>query len=180
MNLLVFDLEATCWNSNGTALRKQEIIEIGACILDEYGRVESTFQSFVKPQMNPFLSNYCMQLTTITQEEIDKAKSFPKVLESFIDWANPEDEDYIFCAWGDADKDLLKSDAQSFNLDISWLKPYIDIKARYHRNRQLSKLQGLDRVMHTNGFHFEGQRHRAIYDALNLAKLVAKYKEEWV
>ncbi|MBK9272477.1 MAG: exonuclease domain-containing protein [Saprospiraceae bacterium] len=180
MRHLVFDLEATCWNSGNNHFRQQEIIEIGACILDEYGRVESTFQSFVKPLNHPLLSTYCTQLTTIQQEDINKANSFPKVMEKFLEWGNLEEDEFLYCAWGNSDQVLLKSDAENFNIDVSWFDPYIDIKARYHRNRQLSKLQGLDRVMHQNGFHFEGKRHRALYDALNLAKIVSKYKEEWI
>ncbi len=39
---------------------------------------------------------------------------------------------------------------------------------------------GLDKVLKTNGFEFEGQHHRALPDSLNLAKLVSKYVDEWV
>ena len=179
MKFLVFDLEATCWNSPGNELRVQEIIEIGACILDPYGEIETKFQSFIRPVKNPILSPYCRNLTMIEQPDIDRAKSFKQVMERFFEWADPETEEYLFCAWGDADKELIRSDAKLHNFSIDWISPYLDIKDRYHRNRNIQKKMGLDKVLYLNGFAFEGRRHRALYDALNLAKLVSKYKDEW-
>ena len=180
MRFLVFDLEATCWNSIGTESRQQEIIEIGACILDEYGHIDDQFQSFVKPIKFPLLSPYCKSLTEIMQTDIDRARTFPVVMDQFQDWADIDIQQYCFCAWGQADKELLKANGILHNYDMAWLKTYLDIKSVYHRNRNFTKMQGLDRVLHSNGFNFEGKRHRALYDALNLAKLVSKFKEEWI
>lgn len=180
MEFLVFDLEATCWNSPGTQMRQQEVIEIGACILDGYGHIRDQFQRFVKPIKFPVLSPYCRNLTDIQQEDIDKAKDFPYVMNQFFDWAEMEDRDYYYCAWGSADRELLLSNASLHNYSLDWFSYYLDIKNLYHRNRSLSKFQGLDRVLYSNGFSFEGKRHRALYDALNLAKLVSKFKEEWI
>ena len=115
----------------------------------------------------------------IEQNDIDRAKSFAHVMDKFLEWADPYSEDYLFCAWGDADRDLIRSDARVHNFSIDWFTPYVDIKDKYHRNRNMQKKLGLDKVLYLNGFSFEGRRHRALYDALNLAKLVSKYKDEW-
>ncbi|HQX43996.1 MAG: exonuclease domain-containing protein [Saprospiraceae bacterium] len=180
MKFLIFDLEATCWESHVSHLYQQEIIEIGACIMNQYGEIESTFSSLVKPNIHKFLSPYCKNLTQINQEEINKAKIFPEVLDRFLDWADIPDVSYGFCAWGRADYNLILTDCKLHKLDSKWLIPYVDIKHQYHRNKELNKLMGLDKVLKTNGFEFEGQRHRALPDSLNLAKLVSKYVDEWV
>ncbi len=85
MKFLIFDLEATCWESHVSHLYQQEIIEIGACIMNQYGEIESTFSSLVKPNIHKFLSPYCKNLTQINQEEINKAKRFPEVIDRYLD-----------------------------------------------------------------------------------------------
>lgn len=178
MKYFVFDLEASCWNDNSQ--HRQEIIEIGACIVDEYGRLDKTFSSFIKPVVNPSLSKYCKSLTGITQEEVDKAKTFPKVIEQLMDWAEIPDEQYVFCAWGAADLKLLQNDAILHRIELEWLEPYVDIKSQYHHNKEIDNPSGLYKVLKKNGFEFEGQRHRALSDATNLARIIAKYIDEWV
>ncbi|MGH0178021.1 UNVERIFIED_CONTAM: hypothetical protein FKN15_076564 [Acipenser sinensis] len=42
---------------------------------------EDSFQEYVKPEVNSQLSDFCVQLTGITQETVDKADTFPNVLQ---------------------------------------------------------------------------------------------------
>ena len=48
MNFIVYDLEATCWNGHQIS-ETQEIIEIGAVLMNNYGEVEKDFSAFVQP-----------------------------------------------------------------------------------------------------------------------------------
>lgn len=178
MKYFVFDLEATCWNDNSNY--QQEVIEFGVCIIDEYGRLGKTYSSFIKPIINPTLSRYCKNLTGIDQYEVDKAKLFPKVMDSIMDWAEIPDEEYVFCAWGQADLKLLQQDAHLHKYDLDWFYPYIDIKSQYHQNKEIPVTNGLYKTLKKNGFEFEGPRHRALSDATNLARIIAKYIDEWV
>ena len=178
MKYFVFDLEATCWPENKG--KSQEIIEIGACIIDPYGTLIKTFTSFVKPVINPTLSSYCKGLTKITQAEVDAAKNFPQVIHKLLDWAEISDEEYAFCAWGAADLKLIQNDSVLHKIDFNWISPYVDIKSQYHRNKDIVNLSGLYKVIKQNGFEFEGTKHRALSDAVNLARIVAKYIDEWV
>src|SRR6185437_2722644 len=41
---------------------------------------------FVKPSLSPSLSSFCTQLTGITQDVVEAAFSFVKVLDVFEDW----------------------------------------------------------------------------------------------
>ncbi len=77
MNYIILDLEATCWKDRNNG-KPNEIIEIGALKIDENGKTISEFSRFVKPKLNPTLSDFCMELTTIPQSEIDSASNFPK------------------------------------------------------------------------------------------------------
>jgi 3'-5' exoribonuclease 1 len=63
MNYVIVDLEATCWEGRDSS--RNEIIEIGAVLVNEQQEILSEFEQFVRPLMNPVLSEFCKNLTTI-------------------------------------------------------------------------------------------------------------------
>jgi len=101
-NHIILDLEATCWKDRGVK-KQNEIIEIGAIKIDGNGKLISEFSEFVKPKLNPELSDFCKELTTIGQSDIDSADTFDCVIERFKKWINL-DEPYILCSWGFYDR----------------------------------------------------------------------------
>ncbi|KAG2112847.1 ribonuclease H-like domain-containing protein [Suillus clintonianus] len=90
---LVLDVEATC--EEGTGFQwPNEIIEWPVCLMrwkDKSNLVGTTcqleivdeFRSFVKPTWRPQLSQFCMDLTGITQAQVNSAPNFQKVLKMF-------------------------------------------------------------------------------------------------
>lgn len=75
---VLFDLECTTWE--GAAARgwsgpgeHREVIQMGATLTDTE-RFTEQFHSkcLVRPRINPVLSDYCKNLTGITQEELDQ------------------------------------------------------------------------------------------------------------
>ena len=178
MQFIIFDLEATCWSGNSLG-RIQEVIEVGAVRISSVGEYIDSFQSFIRPVQYPMLSAYCQELTGIGQENVNRALQFDSVMENFLHWMEPEIEHTILCSWGAKDIDLLKSDCSQFDLETDWLEPHIDVKAQYHRIRNLGRKQGLYKTIDKEGFEFEGSHHRALDDAVNTAKLFVKYLDEW-
>ena len=81
---VIFDLEATCWDSGAkTNNQINEIIEIGAVKLGENLAQVGTFQTFIKPTKNPILSDFCVELTSIKQRDVDNAPYFAEALYDF-------------------------------------------------------------------------------------------------
>lgn len=61
--------------------------EIGAVLVNlKSGSIESEFHEYVRPTRNPILSKYCIDLTGITQEMIDRESSFTAAYPTFINW----------------------------------------------------------------------------------------------
>lgn len=61
--------------------------EIGAVLVNlKTGAVESEFHQYVRPTMNPVLSDYCINLTGITQQLIDQQSPFTIVYQKFFGW----------------------------------------------------------------------------------------------
>jgi 3'-5' exoribonuclease 1 len=180
MNFIVYDLEATCWEGRPPNM-VQEIIEIGALKINRYGEVESVFNRFVRPAMNPTLSLFCRQLTTIDQVSVNRARPFPEVVQDFQEWAGVLDyEDCLFCSWGSFDKKMLIQDSELHRLEFDWIEPnHLNVRRQYHDLRGWSTYKGLKRVVELEGFDFSGVYHRAISDAENLAKVFVKYIDMW-
>ena len=179
LKFIIYDIEATCWGKYAPP-KQQETIEIGALMLDRYGEVQDTFHRYVRPKLNPLLSNYCFDLTGLEQETIDRAAYFPDVAEDFQDWIEVFDEDYMLCSWGSFDQKILMSDCDLYNMETKWLEPYMNLRRQYQTMKRSRRNQGLKYVVEKEGFEFTGTNHEAIADAENLAKVFIKYLDDWV
>ncbi len=90
---VLFDLECTSWEGAGVRGwsdpgEHREVVQLGAIIVDTENFNElSVFKSFVKPRINPVLSEYLIELTEITQEDVDReGVEFPVFLNNFFQW----------------------------------------------------------------------------------------------
>ncbi|MBI3298928.1 MAG: GrpB family protein [Elusimicrobia bacterium] len=166
--LVVFDLEATCWEK-GTVVERQELIEIGAVRLEADFAVRGEFQRFVRPTGEPALSDFCRRLTGIRQEDLDAAESFLPVLASFVDWAGPGP--LRFASWSTYDLRQLRSDCRRH---LAALPPplecHLDLRQRFSEQRGLEP-QTMKRALELAGLAQEGHHHRGLDDARNIARL---------
>ncbi len=177
MKRIIYDLEATCWEGQPHA-DQQEIIEWGAVLIDEYGDIQDHFQSFVRPLLAPYLSTYCQRLTGIDSRSVLEAPTFREVAEEFYDWL-PMGEELLFIAWGKRDLMFLKSDATLSDSDISWMHPQMNLKRSYQVLKRLPRPVGLKRALKACAIDWEGEEHRAYWDALNTAHLYLKFMGDW-
>jgi len=76
----------------------REIVHIWAIMVDIKTRQEiSSFSIFIKPIKNPIVSDYFINLTKITQEEIDTQwKDFVTAVNEFVQWAGDTIELYAY------------------------------------------------------------------------------------
>lgn len=178
MNFIIYDLEATCWRGRPPQ-KIQETIEIGALLVNDYGEVEDVFSRFVRPIVSPNLSAFCEELTSIRQEDIDRAETFDRVIDDFFEWGRIDEEDYVLCSWGSFDKKMFIQDCELHDLDPEWARTHINLKRQYQGIRRSRKPFGLRRAVESEGFEFTGTHHRAIADAENLTKIFTKYLDMW-
>jgi inhibitor of KinA sporulation pathway (predicted exonuclease) len=169
MDYVIVDLEATCWEQ-GTKVEKMEIIEIGAVYVEGERFDEiSEFQTFVKPSINPIISDFCSKLTHIKQTKIDAAPSFGDGFQKFINWIG--DNPFRLCSWGDFDYQLFCHELKRCSMEwpeaflghINLKKVYADV----YNTRQL----GLRGALQKQGMSFEGAHHRGIDDARNIVRI---------
>jgi 3'-5' exoribonuclease 1 len=167
--IVVVDVEATCWKK-GVFSRKKETIEIGAVRL-LLARAQSTwpeFQTFVRPQRLPRLSNFCRELTGITQRDVDAAPTFPEALRLFLEWSQPS-ERVVLATWSHYDLWQLDLDLQAHGLPKLGF-PVLDVKKLAARIVGSKSFEETVRDLAPDSLAMP--RHRAIADARRTARIL--------
>ncbi|NWH75287.1 ERI2 exoribonuclease, partial [Piaya cayana] len=188
--LVVLDLEATCWRDQERRL--PEVVEFPAVLFNaSTGRIESEFHTYVQPQEHPLLSEFCTELTGITQAQVDEGVPLHICLSQFLKWiqkiqkekkiifssdgprhSNSEAKLCTFVTWTDWDLGVcLHYECKRKQLrkpDI--LNSWIDLKATYKAfyNR---KPKGLSGALQDLGLTFIGREHSGLDDSRNTARL---------
>ncbi|NXC38347.1 ERI2 exoribonuclease, partial [Penelope pileata] len=197
--LLVVDLEATCWRD--ARLRRPEIIEFPAVLLNaSTGEIESEFHAFVQPQEHPVLSEFCAELTGITQARpwfalvtrcFDEGVPLNVCLSQFLKWIQKIQKEKKILFGSDLPSDpTSKAKPCAFVTWTDWdlgvclhyeckrkqlRKPdifnsWIDLKATY-RAFYNRKPEGLNGALQDLGLAFTGRQHSGLDDSRNTARL---------
>ncbi|NXF29128.1 ERI2 exoribonuclease, partial [Nyctibius bracteatus] len=188
--LIVIDFEATCWRDGGRC--SPEIIEFPAVLLNtSTGEIESEFHTYVQPQEHPILSEFCTELTGITQNQVDEGVPLNICLSQFLKWiqkiqnkkkiifnsdipshCTSEAKPCTFVTWTDWDLGVcLQYECKRKQLrkpDI--LNSWIDLKATY-RSFYNRKPKGLSGALQDLGIAFAGREHSGLDDSRNTARL---------
>lgn len=170
MKYVIIDLEATCWDYKDPNKQPHEIIEIGAVLLDKNYDYIKEFTRFVKPFSNPTLTEYCIDLTSITQKDIDSAPPLSVAISRLKEWMGPP-EDITFCSWGYFDKEQLLDECKLNGIDYPFNDDHINIKVRFSKIMERTKKIGLKKALRILDIQFEGVQHRGIDDARMIAKV---------
>ncbi len=167
-NVLVIDLEATCRENDPEWM--YEIIEVGAVLVCD-GFKGDFWQSFVRPGVNPELSQFCRELTGIRQADVDGADRLSDVMGRFADWMKGRDI-VAWGSWGASDARLLADDCARNGVPNPLEGvPHINIKkdfAKRHKIRQV----GLRKATELARLPESAEHHRALSDAVAAASLL--------
>ncbi len=170
MSIVIFDLEATCWEKD-SQLKRIEIIEIGAVKLDNNTlQTIDEFSSFIRPVENPVLSDFCTALTSIRQQDVENADDFRTVFQKFIDWIGPSS--YKIASWGDYDIKQLSVDCKQHEISFpkKIRKKHINLKKLFASQRNI-KPCGMAAALQILRLPLQGTHHRGIDDARNIARI---------
>lgn len=170
---LVTDLEMTCVpNKNDLPDFEMETIEIGCAVVSTKTlEVVDTFETVIRPVLNPELHGFCVDLTGIQQKDVDAAETFPVANSKFMEFLKPYSDNSIFVAWGTGDHKQLEQDAKLHQVEYCVTMPTMNLKSYFSALGFAKKGFGLKKAMNILGIHQDGA-HRALVDALNTAKLI--------
>ena len=97
MNYIIVDFEMNPVAGEHKEERKisrNEIIEIGAVIMDESFLVLGEFKTLVKPQFNDVIYKKYETLTGISTQMVSGAPTFATAYEMFVNWCESYGNDY--------------------------------------------------------------------------------------
>ncbi len=166
--ILVVDVEATCWE-NQTRSSRSEIIEIGitpvAMKTYQLGESESIL---IRPRTTT-ISEFCTQLTTITQDMVDEhGLTFPYAMLKFD--AKYDVRKSIFASWGDYDRKIIE---ENCTFEKAWNpvgSMVLNVKSLYAAKYGHSG--AMNECAAELGYAFEGTHHRGIDDSRMIAKIL--------
>ncbi|MFC7373267.1 exonuclease domain-containing protein [Fictibacillus iocasae] len=165
MEYIIYDLEMTN--------RLSEIIEIGAVkvVETENGLQEKEqFQTFIRPKADQ-LSSRITSLTGITNKDLANAPSFEEAVKMFRRWIGSDD--YYLCSWGPEDKWALITDSTFHQTNTEWIVNHNDLQFSFSMLHESEKgfRYGLSRALEKIGAAQDGNKHRALDDAINTVKI---------
>ncbi|NXI89016.1 ERI2 exoribonuclease, partial [Rhipidura dahli] len=167
-------------------------VEFPAVLLNtSTGEIESEFHTYVQPQENPILSEFCTGLTGITQDQVDEGVPLNICLSQFLKWIQKiQKEKKIIFSTDSQSNSTSEVKACAFVTWTDWdlgvclhyeckrkqlrkppiLNSWIDLKATYRAfyNR---KPKGLNGALQDLGIAFEGREHSGLDDSRNTARL---------
>ncbi|MBV0932936.1 3'-5' exonuclease [Marinobacterium weihaiense] len=150
-----------------------EIIELGCVLASSKGQVLAERSFMVRPQHHPVLSAFCQQLTTITQSMVDRAPVYVAAMGELNSWLSTLPPVDCWASWGNYDRRHLvaQSRREGVSPDVLAL-PHLNLKTLWKRTTGQRKRNGLSWALQYHHLEFEGQLHRGIDDARNMARLL--------
>jgi 3'-5' exoribonuclease 1 len=118
------------------------------------------------------LSEFCTKLTGIRQADVDDAPYFREAFPQFMEWIS--DTRFTLCSWGGYDLNQFRRDCLRNTLPLpETLEQHINLKKQFsalYNVRPTGMMGALARL----GIPAEGQHHRGIDDARNIAKIAVQ------
>jgi inhibitor of KinA sporulation pathway (predicted exonuclease) len=149
-----------------------ETIEVGLVVIDLVTlEIVDEFQRFVRPKINPTLTDFCKKLTSIQQADVNSAGTYGEVGQELGAFIAP----YPNAAWasrGDYDARQLERDA-AFAACPSLLEGLPHFNARkWHAGMCDNRPKSFKQTVESLGLVWQGTYHRGIDDARNVASIV--------
>lgn len=170
--IIIIDVEATCWEGSPPPGQEMEIIEIGICLVEATtGKRLLKKSIFVKPEKST-VSDFCTQLTTLTQEQVNAGISLGEACSILK-------QEYLtksrtWASWGGYDRHQFEKECKSKNIPYPFGPNHLNIKRHFAKERGLAQEVELIEALEVLGLKFEGTYHRAVDDAFNIALVLSK------
>lgn len=170
--ILVIDIEATCWEGSPPPGEENEIIEIGICTLDIAAAERLEKRSIlVKPERSK-VSKFCTKLNTLTQEQVDEGISFREACS--ILRQEYFSKERVWASYGDYDRRQFERQCQAQKVNYPFGVSHINVKNLFAVIHALPHEVGMNEALELLDIPLEGTHHRGVDDAWNIAGILSE------
>lgn len=168
--IIVIDIEATCWENEPPRGQENEIIEIGICPLDVTtgNRLEKR-SILVRPEKST-VSAYCTELTSLTGEQVEKGITFEEAC--FVLRKDYQSKKRVWASYGDYDRRQFEKQCRARDIAYPFGPTHINVKNLFAVVQRLPREVGMAEALGKLGFPLEGVHHRGEDDAWNIARIL--------
>jgi inhibitor of KinA sporulation pathway (predicted exonuclease) len=167
--IIVVDVECTCWERLPPPGERNEIIEIGICRLKSTGERLEKRSLLIRPEHST-VSPFCTELTSLTQEEVERGISFAEACA--ILQKEYKTRQRVWASYGDFDRQQFERQCQERTIPYPFSPSHLNVKTLYTLIRGLRHDVGMAQAMELMALPMEGRHHRGDSDAWNTAHLL--------
>ena len=157
---------------------RNEIIQIGAVLVNEELKIVDSFSSFVKPQFG-VIDGFIEKLTGIKKADTENAPIFCDALDEFIGWIP---EGAVPVAWSNNDEKQIRRECEEKGIEnprlSELLEVWTDCQVMFGDKMDCGKCYKLTDALSIAGIVYDEGIHNALVDAKNTAELFIKMKKE--
>jgi inhibitor of KinA sporulation pathway (predicted exonuclease) len=168
--IIVVDVESTCWESKAPPGQHSDIIEIGICPVDVHSLTRLEKRSILVKPSRSTVSPFCTKLTGITQEMLESGCEFNDALD--ILRKDFRTKNRIWASWGDYDRNQFQQNCTDLDADYPFGSRHLNIKTLFALVFQLNRECGMEEALQQMGKTLEGCHHRGGDDAWNIAAIL--------
>ena len=188
----LLDIEMTCdgkqengkFIDDGRMKRAQrEIISVGFVVCDDKYNMKNRYSSFVKPVHNTIITDYCENLTGITQNDVDRGKKCNNAFRDIREMCKRYSVDYVF-TFGNADKYGISTSAKwirkkgdKVNNLYFIAEKIFDVRPAILKGigcKNYTRSPSLSKIAESLEVKMKGKEHDALNDAVLLYKICKK------
>lgn len=168
--IIVVDIECTCWERLPPDGQENEIIEIGLCRLrTDTGERFGKRSILVKPERST-VSPFCTALTSLTQEQVDTGIPFAEAC-AYLE-KEYKTRQRVWASYGDYDRQQFERQCAERGIAYPFSPTHLNIKTLFTLLRGMRHDVGMAQAMELLEIPLEGRHHRGDDDAWNVAQLL--------
>lgn len=173
-SILAIDVAVSAWKEpkDQPAGQRNEIIEICAVpiILSDL-IIQEPISFFIKPKTCK-ISQFCTDITTITQEDVNDGISFQSACEFLMKKLDSKTTPWY--SWSLFDKKMFQYQCNEMKCQYPFGAGHTSFNSLFATIMGLDKEPALEEAIRMFNFEFEGTHHRAASDSVNLARLIVE------
>jgi inhibitor of KinA sporulation pathway (predicted exonuclease) len=168
--ILIVDVEATCWKGPRPPEQESEIIEIGLCVVDVASLTRTEGRSIlVKPERST-VSSFCTELTTLTQADVEQGLPLAGACTLLRERYHAGSR--LWASYGNYDRQQFERECAAKEIAYPFGTGHLNVKTLFAVAQGLRREVGMARALALAGLSLEGTHHRGGDDAWNIAALL--------